>query len=71
MYSALLIQVSRFEIIDGMRTDNGVPSASTGLRLGIHHQRIRPASPQENAVHEWIRLTLQNELKPPPEANLP
>ena len=45
-----------------IRTDNGVPFANTGLRgltqlnvwwlrLGIQHQRIRPASPQENGAH--------------------
>lgn len=46
-----------------IRTDNGVPFATRGLhglsqlnvwwmRLGITHQRIRPARPQENGCHE-------------------
>jgi putative transposase len=46
---------------DAIRTDNGVPFATTGihslsplnvwwLRLGIQHQRTRPASPQENGA---------------------
>ena len=48
---------------DAIRTDNGAPFASTGIhglcelnvwwmKLGIAHQRIRPASPQENGQHE-------------------
>ena len=46
----------------GMRTDNGAPFVTRGLcglsalnvwwmRLGIPHQRIHPASPQENGAH--------------------
>jgi putative transposase len=64
-----------------IRTDNGVPFASTGLhgltrlniwwlRLGIQHQRIRPASPQENAAHERMHRTLKNETTRPPKADL-
>jgi len=64
-----------------IRTDNGVPFASTGLhgltrlniwwlRLGIQHQRIRPASPQENAAHERMYRTLKNETTRPPKADL-
>jgi transposase InsO family protein len=45
-----------------IRTDNGVPFATTGihglsqlnvwwLRLGIQHQRILPAQPQQNGAH--------------------
>jgi putative transposase len=55
-----------------MRTDNGVPFASTSLHgltplnvwwlcLGIQHQRILPAHPQQNGAHEWMHKT----LKPP------
>ena len=64
-----------------IRTDNGVPFASTGLhgltrlnvwwlRLGIQHQRIRPASPQENGAHERMHRTLKAETTRPPEADL-
>ena len=53
-----------------IRTDNGVPFASNGIhglsqlnvwwvRLGIQHQRIRPASPQDNGVHERMHRTLK------------
>src|SRR5438876_3942256 len=53
-----------------IRTDNGVPFATTGIhglsqlnvwwmRLGIQHQRIRPASPQDNAAHERMHKTLK------------
>ena len=55
---------------DATRTDNGVPFATTGihglsqlnvwwLRLGIQHQRTRPASPQENGAHERMHKTLK------------
>lgn len=64
-----------------IRTDNGVPFASTGfhgltrlnvwwLRLGIQHQRIRPASPQENGAHERMHRTLKAETTRPPAADL-
>ncbi len=64
-----------------IRTDNGVPFATTGLhglsqlnvwwlRLGIQHQRIRPASPQENGAHERMHKTLKREAIRPPRAHL-
>jgi transposase InsO family protein len=64
-----------------IRTDNGVPFANTGLhgltqlnvwwlRLGIQHQRIRPASPQENGAHEQMHRTLKAETTRPPAADL-
>lgn len=64
-----------------IRTDNGVPFANTGLhgltqltvwwlRLGIPHQRIRPASPQENGAHERMHRTLKAETTPPPAVDL-
>jgi transposase InsO family protein len=64
-----------------IRTDNGVPFASNGLhglsqlnvwwmRLGIQHQRIRPASPQENGAHERMHKTLKAEAIRPPRGNL-
>ena len=65
-----------------IRTDNGVPFANTGLhgltqlnvwwlRLGIQHQRIRPASPQENGAHERMHRTLKAETTRPPAVDLP
>jgi putative transposase len=64
-----------------IRTDNGVPFANTGLhgltrlnvwwlRLGIQHQRIRPASPQENGAHERMHRTLKAEATRPPAMDL-
>src|SRR5687768_8128757 len=64
-----------------IRTDNGVPFASTGLhgltqlnvwwmRLGIVHQRIRPARPQENGCHERMHKTLKYEATRPPKRAL-
>ena len=40
------------------------------LRLGIQHQRIRPASPQENGAHERMHRTLKAEAIRPPRATL-
>jgi putative transposase len=64
-----------------IRTDNGVPFATTGLhglsrlnvgwlRLGIQHQRIRPASPHQNGAHERMHRTLKREAIRPPAATL-
>lgn len=39
------------------------------LRLGILHQRIRPASPQENGAHERMHRTLEAATCRPPAAN--
>jgi transposase InsO family protein len=59
-----------------IRTDNGVPFATQALhglshlnvwwlRLGIQHQRIHPASPQENGAHERMHRTLKRRaIKP-------
>jgi putative transposase len=63
-----------------IRTDNGVPFANTGLhgltrlsvwwlRLEIQHQRIRPASPQDNGADERMHRTLKAETTRPPAAN--
>ena len=57
---------------DAIRTDNGAPFASTGIhglaalnvwwmQLGIVHQRITPASPQENGTHERMHRELKRE----------
>ena len=64
-----------------IRTDNGVPFATTGIhglsqlnvwwmRLGIQHQRILPAHPQQNGAHERMHKTLKSEAIRPPRANL-
>jgi len=53
-----------------IRSDNGVPFATNGLhglsmlsvwwlRLGIQHQRILPAHPQQNGAHERMHRTLK------------
>lgn len=63
-----------------IRTDNGVPFATTGihglsqlnvwwLRLGIQHQRILPASPQQNGAHERMHKTLKRAAIRPPRGN--
>jgi putative transposase len=61
---------------DAIRTDNGAPFASTGIhglcalnvwwmQLGIVHQRIAPASPQENGTHERMHRELKRETARP------
>lgn len=53
-----------------IRTDNGPPFAGTGpaglsklavwwIRLGIKHERIAPAHPEQNGRHERMHLTLK------------
>lgn len=66
-----------FGLPDAIRTDNGVPFASTGgiglsrlavswIDLGITPERIRPGKPQENGRHERMHRTLKADtLKPP------
>lgn len=62
-----------------MRTDHGAPfvtrplcglSALNGwcMRLGMQHQRIHPASPQENGAHERKHRTLKRGAIRPPRA---
>jgi len=64
-----------------IRSDNGVPFASSGLanltqlsaywlRLGIELERIRPAHPEDNAQHERMHRTLKAETTRPPRRNL-
>jgi transposase InsO family protein len=66
---------------EAMRSDNGVPFASTGLagltklsaywmRLGIVLERIRPGNPQQNGRHERMHRTLKRETARPPRHNL-
>lgn len=65
---------------DRMRTDNGVPFASTGtgglsqlavwwIRLGILPERIEPGQPQQNGRHERMHRTLKLAVTHPPAAN--
>lgn len=64
-----------------IRSDNGVPFASTGLagltklsaywhRLDIVLERIRPAHPEENGRHERMHRTLKAETTRPARTNL-
>jgi transposase InsO family protein len=64
-----------------IRSDNGVPFASTGLanltklsaywmRLGIVLERIRPGHPEENGRHERMHRTLKQETTRPARSNL-
>jgi putative transposase len=66
---------------DAIRTDNGAPFASTGIhglsalnvwwmQLGILHQRITPASPQENGQHERMHRELKRETTRPAAGTL-
>jgi putative transposase len=63
-----------------IRTDNGVPFASTSalyglsklsvwwLRLGIRLERIKPGHPEQNGRHERMHLTLKREATKPAAA---
>ena len=64
-----------------IRTDNGVPFATQvihglsqlnvwRIRLGIQHQRIVPAHPQQNGAHERKHKTLKDGAIRPPRATL-
>jgi len=64
-----------------IRTDNGVPFATTALgrlsrlsvwwiRLGIYPELIEPAHPEQNGRHERMHRTLKAEATRPPRANL-
>jgi putative transposase len=66
---------------EAIRSDNGAPFASTGIhglcelnvwwmQLGIVHQRITPASPQENGAHERMHRELKRETTRPPAWNM-
>ena len=64
-----------------IRTDNGVPFATTALarlsalsvwwiRLGVMPELIEPGKPQQNGRHERMHRTLKAETTRPPAANL-
>lgn len=70
-----------FGLPQAIRTDNGVPFATTGIhglsqlnvwwmRLGIQHQRILPAHPQQNGAHERMHKTLKAGAIRPPRGTL-
>ncbi|MGH7534509.1 MAG: IS481 family transposase [Gemmatimonadales bacterium] len=70
-----------FGLPQAIRTDNGVPFATTGIhglsqlnvwwmRLGIQHQRILPAHPQQNGAHERMHKTLKAGAILPPRGTL-
>ena len=69
-----------FGLPGAIRTDNGVPFATTALRglsrlsvwwmkLGIAHQRIEPGHPQQNGRHERMHKTLKEEATKPAQRN--
>jgi putative transposase len=64
-----------FGVPDRMRSDNGVPFASTApgglsalsiwwIKLGIVPERIEPGQPQQNGRHERMHKTLKAEVAP-------
>jgi transposase InsO family protein len=64
-----------------IRTDNGVPFASTSLatltrlsvlwlRLGIELERIQPGHPEQNGRHERMHRTLKRETTRPAAPNM-
>lgn len=70
-----------FGLPHAIRTDNGVPFATCGIhglsqlnvwwmRLGIQHQRILPAHPQQNGAHERLHKTLKAGAIRPPRGSL-
>jgi len=65
---------------DAIRTDNGVPFASTAIhglstlsvwwiQLGIRHERIEPGRPEQNGCHERMHRTLKRRTTLPPAMN--
>jgi len=71
-----------FGLPNRIRTDNGVPFASSALarlsalsvwfiKLGIYPELIEPGRPQQNAVHERMHRTLKREATIPPAGTLP
>ena len=71
----------QFGLPNRIRTDNGVPFASSALarlsalsvwfiKLGIYPGLIEPGRPQQNAVHERMHRTLKREATIPPASNL-
>jgi putative transposase len=71
-----------FGLPRAIRTDNGVPFASSQalyglsklavwwLRLGIEIERTQPGHPEQNGRHERMHLTLKKEATKPAAANV-
>jgi transposase InsO family protein len=70
-----------FGLPQAIRTDNGVPFASTGLgglsrlsvwfiQLGIRPERILSGCPEQNGRHERMHRTLKQETVSPPKRNM-
>jgi len=76
--SVLLALFRAVGLPEAIRTDNGAPFVTGALglsalsvwwmQLGIVHQRIRPARPQENGTHERMHRELKRETAWPPAA---
>jgi transposase InsO family protein len=73
---ALKLIFEEYGLPKAIKSDNGVPFASTGIaglsrlsiwliRLGIIPERIRKGHPEENGRHERMHLTLKNETTLP------
>jgi putative transposase len=71
----------RYGLPEAIRTDNGSPFASVGIgglsrlsawfiQLGIRHERIEKAHPEQNGRHERMHRTLKEATATPPQANL-
>jgi transposase InsO family protein len=72
----------RYGLPEAIRSDNGAPFVGRGLyglsrlkvwwiKLGIQHDRIRPASPQDNGRHERMHRTLKQYTQIPPSDSFP
>jgi transposase InsO family protein len=70
-----------FGLPNRIRTDNGVPFASSALarlsalsawfiKLGIYPELIEPGRPQQNGIHERMHRTLKREATIPPASSL-
>jgi len=70
-----------FGLPDRLRSDNGVPFASTAvgglsplsirlIKAGVTPERIQPGKPQQNGRHERMHLTLLQDTATPPAATL-
>jgi transposase InsO family protein len=71
----------RYGLPEAIRTDNGSPFASAGLKglsrlsawfikLGIRPERIEKSHPEQNGRHERMHRTLKEATAIPPHANL-
>jgi len=79
--SAFELVFRRYGLPQMIRSDNGAPFASRGLwgltrlsvwwlRLGIWHERIEPACPQQNGQHERMHRELKKGTTRPAAQNL-